>query len=193
MSARAAWLGGVLLALSACAQNRVVLLDNGGKGAVIIRNEAGTGRLDRPGEAMEVASQGSRARPIAVSRREIEEVWGEAMTALPPTPVKIVLYCDFDAAALTPSARAMLPDIVALIRQRPAPEIAITGYTDRSGSPAYNYNLGLRRAQALRAAIRASGVKAAAITIRSAGATEPLVRGADPYQPHNRRVELTIR
>jgi peptidoglycan-associated lipoprotein len=192
MSARATLLGAILLALSACAQNRVVLLDNGG-GAVTIRNDAGTGRLDRPGAALAIASPGSHARPIAVSPHDIDTVWGAAIAALPPVPVRIVLYCDFDATALTPSSRAMLPDIVALIRQRPAPEVAITGYSDRSGSAAYNYRLGLRRARALRAAIRVSGVKPVSITIRSEGAADPLVRGADPYQPRNRRVELTIR
>jgi peptidoglycan-associated lipoprotein len=192
MIARATLLGGMLLALSACAQNRVVLLDSVG-GGVTIRNEAGTGRLDRPGAAMAIASGGSRARPIDVSRRDIEKVWGPAIAALPPVPVRIVLYCEFDATTLTASSRGMLPDILALIRQRPAPEIAITGYADRSGSPAYNYRLGLRRARALRAAIRASGVKPVSITVRSEGAADPLVSGAGPYEPRNRRVELTIR
>lgn len=193
MSAKAVPLACLLLALAACTQSRIVLLDNGRPGAVTIQNNAGTKRLDRPGEAVEIWGRDSLARPITLTRSEIDEVWGDAIATLPPLPVKMTLYFAFGTAKLMPSSRPMLADIVLLIRQRPAPEISIVGYTDRSGSADYNYRLGLRRAKALRAALVAAGVRPDTITVASDGNTHPLVRSADPYQPRNRRVALTIR
>lgn len=181
------------LGLASCAQSRVVLLDSGKPSAVTIRNDAGVGRLDRPGEAVELSGRDSAAKPIAVSRAEIDREWGDAIAAHPPAPVTTILYFHFDTAELTSASRTVLPDILALIRQRPAPEIAIVGYTDRSGEAHYNYDLGLRRAEAVRAAIEAFGIGERAIAVDSYGAANPLVESRSPYEPRNRRVEITIR
>lgn len=179
--------------LASCTQSRVVLLDSGKPSAVTIRNDAGVERLDRPGEAVELSGRDSHAKPIAVSRAEIDRDWGDAIAVHPPVPVTTILYFRFDTAELMPASRTVLPDILALIRQRPAPEIAITGYTDRSGEAHYNYDLGLKRADAVRAAIEARGISGGAITVDSYGAAHPLVEGRGPYEPRNRRVEITIR
>lgn len=183
--------GGAVLA--SCAQSRVVLLDSGKPSAVTIRNDAGIERLDRPGEAVELSGRDRRGKQIAVSRAEIDRDWADAIAVHPPVPVTTILYFRFDTDELMPASRTVLPDILALIRQRPAPEIAITGYTDRSGEAHYNYDLGLKRAEAVRAAIEARGVSGEAITIDSYGAAHPLVDGRSPYEPRNRRVEITIR
>ena len=181
------------LTLASCTESRVVLLDSGKPSAVTIRNDAGTQRLDRPGEAVELSGRDSAAKPIAVSRAEIDREWGDAIAVHPPQPVTTILYFHFDTAELTAASRTVLPDILALVRQRPAPEIAIIGYTDRSGEVHYNYDLGLRRAEAIRAAIEARGIDGRSITIDSYGAANPLVEGRSPYEPRNRRVEITIR
>ncbi|MGH7035188.1 MAG: OmpA family protein [Stellaceae bacterium] len=179
--------------LASCTQSRVVLLDSGKPSAVTIRNDAGVQRLDRPGEAVELSGRDSHAKPIAVSRAEIDRDWADAIAVHPPVPVTMILYFRFDTAELMPASRTVLPDILALVRQRPAPEIAITGYTDRSGEAHYNYDLGLKRAEAMRDAIEARGVSGRAITIDSYGAAHPLVEGRSPFEPRNRRVEITIR
>ena len=180
-------------ALASCSHSRVVLLDSGKPSAVTIRNDAGIERLDRPGEAVALAGRDHRAQPIAVSRAEIDRDWGDAIAAHPPVPVTTILYFRFDTDELMPASRSVLPDILALIRQRPAPEIAIIGYTDRSGEAHYNYDLGLKRAEAVRDALAARGVGGQSITIDSYGASHPLVDGRSPYEPRNRRVEITIR
>jgi peptidoglycan-associated lipoprotein len=193
MTGRTLALAGALFALAACAQSRVVLLDSGKPSAVTIRNDAGVKRLERPGEAVELSGRDSVAKPIAVSRAEIDQEWGAAIAAHPPTPVTTIVYFAFDSDELTEASRAVLPDILTLIKERPAPEISLVGYTDRSGEGEYNYELGLRRAKAVRAAIEAIGVKKKAIDVDSYGAANPLVRSRSPYEPRNRRVEITIR
>ncbi len=80
-----------------------------------------------------------------------------------------------------------------LIRQRPAPEVVIVGHTDRSGDPSYNYELALRRANAVRREVEAIGVPAELITVTSHGGGNPLVPSSRPYEPRNRRVEITVR
>jgi len=193
MTRRSLFLPIAALALASCAQSRVVLLDSGKPSAVTIRNDAGVERLDRPGEAVELAGRDSVAKPIAVTRAEIDHEWADAIAVHPPAPVTTILYFHFDTAELTEGSRTVLPDILALVRQRPAPEIAIIGYTDRSGEAHYNYDLGLRRAEAIRAAIEARGFNGRSITIDSYGSANPLVDSRSPYEPRNRRVEITIR
>lgn len=182
-----------VLVVAACSESRVVLLDSGKPSAVTISNDTGVKRLDRPGEAVELSGRDSTPKPIAVSRAEIDKVWGDAIAVHPPAPVTTIVYFLFDTDELTKASLAVLPDILALIKERPAPEISLIGYTDRAGEGEYNYELGLRRAKAVRAAIEAIGVKQQAIAVDSYGAANPLVESRGRYEPRNRRVEITIR
>lgn len=183
----------LLLGLGACTQGRVVLLDSGKPSVVTITNESGVKELNQPGQAMSISSRSSAPRPIELRPGDIEKTWGEAIAYHPPAPVVSLVYFVLDTTELTAKSRAELPKILSVIKQRPAPEVAIVGYTDRSGETDYNYDLGLRRAEAVRAAIEKIGVPGTAITINSYGAANPLIPTRQPYEPRNRRVEITIR
>lgn len=185
--------GALLLALGACTQGRVVLLDNGTPSTITLTNETGVTELNKPGEAIAIGGRDSTPKPIALSKDEINETWGDAIAAQPPAPVISILYFILDTTELTPASRAELPKVLTTIRERPAPEVAVVGYTDRSGTPDYNYDLGMRRAVAVRAAIEKIGVPHDAITVDSYGAANPLIPTRQPYEPRNRRVEITVR
>jgi outer membrane protein OmpA-like peptidoglycan-associated protein len=106
----------------------------------------------------------------------------------------MLLYFVLDTPNLVPASRAELPKLLELIRQRPAPEVVIVGHTDRSGDDQrYNYELGLRRANAVRREVEAIGVPPDLITVTSHGGNNPLVPTTRPYEPRNRRVEVTVR
>jgi outer membrane protein OmpA-like peptidoglycan-associated protein len=182
-----------LLGLGACTQGRVVLLDSGKPSAVTFTNKTGETDLSQPGAAISIAGRNSTPKPIALSQAEIDKTWGEAIANHPPAPVITILYFVLDTTELTPASRAELPKVLRLIKQRPAPEVAIVGYTDRSGETDYNYDLGLRRAIAVQGEVEKIGVPHDAITVNSYGSRNPLVPTRQPYEPRNRRVEITVR
>jgi outer membrane protein OmpA-like peptidoglycan-associated protein len=186
----------LLLGLAACANpNRIVLLDNedGRPSELTVTNQAGTKVLDKAGEAIAFSAKTSTPEEITVSQTEISQVWGRAIASQPPRPVTFLLYFVLDTADLTKESKAYLPQVLDLIRHRPAPEVIVTGHTDRSGDPRYNYDLGLRRAKLVEMEALAIGVPQILIHVESHGAANPLVSTTKPYEPKDRRVEITVR
>ncbi len=69
----------------------------------------------------------------------------------------------------------------------------VSGYTDTSGTAAYNQGLSERRAQAVAGQLVTDGVPAAAIGIHAYGETHLLVpTGPGVREPQNRRVEIVL-
>jgi outer membrane protein OmpA-like peptidoglycan-associated protein len=80
------------------------------------------------------------------------------------------------------------------VKSYPAPEVVVIGHTDTTGTPQSNAELGLRRANAVRALLVQAGLSPSAIDVRSHGEGELLVPTADNvFEPKNRRVEVTVR
>src|SRR6185437_10113126 len=161
--------------------------------SLIIGNAGGVSVLDQPGAALAIARSSSAPKSLAITDADIQRIWADALAYQPMRPVTIELYFILDTINLTPASRAELPKLLDLIRQRPAPEVVIVGHTDRSGDPQYNYELGLRRANAVRRQVEAIGVPDELITVGSHGGKNPLVQTTRPYEPRNRRVEITVR
>jgi outer membrane protein OmpA-like peptidoglycan-associated protein len=107
--------------------------------------------------------------------------------------VSFQLYFLLDSTNLTPDSRRLLPVVLSAVQTRPAPEVSIAGYTDRSGSTDYNYELGLRRANSVAREVEAAGVPSSAVSTFSYGAAQPLVATTRAFEPRNRRVEITVR
>jgi outer membrane protein OmpA-like peptidoglycan-associated protein len=74
-------------------------------------------------------------------------------------------------------------------------QVDIIGHTDRSGSPADNLTLSLRRAEVVRDALIARGApKALFVVVRGVGEDDPLILTADGVaEPQNNFVEITPR
>jgi outer membrane protein OmpA-like peptidoglycan-associated protein len=185
-----------LLGLAACASgDRVVLLPNedGAPSTITVSNSGGTAVIDQPGAAVAVARPTSAPTALTISDADVKKDWADALAFQPPRPVVLLLYFVLDTSEMTKESRAELPRLLDLIRQRPAPEVVISGHTDRSGDPKYNEELGLRRANAVRRAVEAIGVPPDLITVVSHGSGDPLVKTSRPFEPRNRRVEITVR
>jgi outer membrane protein OmpA-like peptidoglycan-associated protein len=72
--------------------------------------------------------------------------------------------------------------------------VVAIGHTDTTGTSAKNLELGLRRANAVRAILIDAGLAPAAVSVRSHGEAALLVHTADNvFEPRNRRVEITVR
>jgi len=108
--------------------------------------------------------------------------------------VDLQVYYEFDSAALTPQAKALLSD---LGRALSAPQLTgarflVAGHTDAKGSKPYNQNLSERRAvEARRFLIENFGI--APDRLIAVGFGEDFL--VDPARPHdaiNRRVEITL-
>jgi len=188
----------ILLSVAACAgNNRFVLLEeeDGSVGAITIENEGGSQTIDQARVATEVAS--ARAAPSApeeISQEEIDKTWGATLEASPLKPRSFLLYFIRGTDILTEESRRKLPDIVDSIKEFAAPEVAVVGHTDRTGSAAGNARLALERAEAIRDSLVQAGLAPNLIEVDSHGETNPVVPTDDEVaEPKNRRVEVTVR
>jgi outer membrane protein OmpA-like peptidoglycan-associated protein len=107
----------------------------------------------------------------------------------------------FDSAVLTSEERDNVTALLQQVRDASRVQtIQVIGYTDRIGSDRYNLVLSQRRAEAVRNALIAGGVPAAAIVAEGRGKADPLVQCEQAQRKAlivclapNRRVELSGR
>jgi outer membrane protein OmpA-like peptidoglycan-associated protein len=176
-------------------QAQVVLLPDsaGTVGHATVTNAAGTADLD-VARASVTASQGQPPVVTILSEADVTRLFGDLLSTLPPTPEQFLLYFRFESDELTDQSRALIPRILEALKNRPFPDLAIVGHTDTTGSAPSNIELGLKRANAIRALLVAAGVSADVIEVTSHGESDLLVKTADGVlEPRNRRVEITIR
>ena len=141
-----------------------------------------------------VGLNGSATKVTVLSDAEVQAQFGSLLSALPPAPQHFILYFRFESDELTPESRALVPDILRAVKDRPVPEVVATGHTDTTGTPASNFELGMKRATMVRALLAEAGLDPASIEVTSHGEAALLVRTPDEtYEPKNRRVEITIR
>ena len=113
---------------------------------------------------------------------------------MPPPARTYLVFFDWDKADLTARARQIIAEAARASTRVTYSRVEVNGYTDRSGTAAYNQALGLRRAQSVGAELVRDGVPMSAIDITSFGESRPLVpTAAGVREPQNRRVEIIIR
>ncbi len=130
-----------------------------------------------------------KTKPLAASdlKRSLDET-GKAI---------IYVNFEFDRANLRPDSKPVLDSVYALLKAEPALRLSIGGHTDNQGSDAYNQSLSERRAQAVREALVARGLKgkdAERLDAAGFGATMPIAGNeTEEGRARNRRVELVKR
>ncbi len=108
-------------------------------------------------------------------------------------PERFLVFFDWDRATITAEARRVIANAAEAYKASGKATIVATGYTDLSGSAAYNQKLSVRRADAVKAELVRLGVPATSITAIGRGESNPLVPTADGVrEPQNRRVEIQI-
>jgi outer membrane protein OmpA-like peptidoglycan-associated protein len=144
----------------------------------------------------ELAVLEARQRAERALRAEQERLAREAAqntAAINPPPAKVNF--EFDAATLEPEATKVLDQEAAALKERPASAapVVVEGHTDSIGDPAYNQDLGERRARAVRDYLVSQGVNDAAVTVETAGADLPVADNATAEgRAKNRRVEIEV-
>ncbi len=114
-------------------------------------------------------------------------------TARPIKPLKVTIQFAYNSATIERAAQHTIVSIAAALGD---PEAAghvfeVKGYTDARGSTAYNLRLSTRRAASVVASLRQLGVPAERMRAVGKGKSDPL-RGVDPKDERNRRVEVLI-
>jgi outer membrane protein OmpA-like peptidoglycan-associated protein len=103
------------------------------------------------------------------------------------------LLFDVGQAKLKPGGRQAIANVARFMRERGEPKIVVEGFTDDTGSPAFNQRLSERRAQAVRDALVKQGIDAEKIEARGLGPANPVASNDNPGgRSLNRRVEIVI-
>lgn len=94
---------------------------------------------------------------------------------------------------LSPEAQAVLARVAYNLKQFPNTDVTILGYTDNTGTPAYNQTLSLERAQSVLDQLVNDGIASTRMTAKGMGESDPIVSNATAAgRAQNRRVELYI-
>ncbi|CAN5578465.1 OmpA family protein [soil metagenome] len=144
---------------------------------------------------------GIEHRTVGIVRR-VESISGDIRTEESPEQVEVTLAADvlfaFDQADLSPEAAARIDEVAGQIKASATGPVAIVGHTDAKGTDAYNADLSLRRAAAVRDALsaKAPGI---GFEVSGKGAADPVAPNTkedgsdDPDgRARNRRVTITF-
>jgi outer membrane protein OmpA-like peptidoglycan-associated protein len=180
-----------------CATKRtlVVLLpeDDGTVGRARVSNPAGAVELTEAHSAVLVEKNKAPERVARMSEAEVTRLVGDTLQNLPAAPIHFTVYFQFDSDALTDESRRLVPKILATVKDRTARDVMVVGHTDRMGSAAENYELGLKRATAVRNLLVAAGLNTSMVDVTSLGESDPIIKtGNGRSEPRNRRVEIVV-
>src|SRR3954447_950062 len=108
-------------------------------------------------------------------------------------PGRFLVYFAFDRATLDASARRVVTMAADEYKRTGAAQVAVTGYADKAGRPAYNQRLSERRAEAVRRELERLGVPSSAVQVTGEGENDPAVPTADGVpEARTRRVVVGI-
>ncbi|MEK9830872.1 MAG: OmpA family protein, partial [Schleiferiaceae bacterium] len=97
----------------------------------------------------------------------------------------------FNTTSYTRESQLKLEALATAIKENPSEDIVIIGHTDEVGTDAYNYTLGLNRAQKVaNFLVNTRGVAATRIEVRSEGLETPSSAGTPEM---NRRVVVYLK
>ena len=171
----------------------IVMPEEGRIGTVVVTFLDGSEQV-LEGDYSGMTLSGDKAEPFVGDAKQVEELFGSAVAALPAAPYHAKLYFLLDKDELTEESKVKAKAVFDEITKRQIAEIAIVGHTDTAASYGYNEKLSLRRAMKVRAALIDLGIPADIITTSGMGETQLLVETPDSTpEPKNRRVEIDVR
>ena len=185
-------------AVPSAGRDTIVLLqdpDTGVLGRATVTNLVGTSvELSSDRAATSVATNLPPSAPNTIDASLVQQLFGDAIAALPPPSQVFILRFQFDSDELTPEARMLVPQVLQAVRARPVPDVIVIGHTDTTGDAASNFALGLKRAAMVRDLLVEAGLERSAIETKSLG--EAYLERPTPdetSEPANRRAEILVR
>jgi peptidoglycan-associated lipoprotein len=111
-----------------------------------------------------------------------------------PDSIHTNIYFEVGRKGLTDDAKAILATQAHLAKSDPDLGVLVQGHTDRQGSAVYNMQLGMKRAETVKAELMSAGVAENQIKVVSLGEEGALcLDSSDVCRTMNRRVHLEIR
>lgn len=112
----------------------------------------------------------------------------------PPPPAKAwMVFFDTNSTTLSQQSATTVSEAANVAKSMPNARVAVTGYADTDGNPAYNQQLSVRRANAVKNALMSSGIAPQAITVTGAGEGGLLIDTPDQTKNEkNRRVQIVV-
>jgi outer membrane protein OmpA-like peptidoglycan-associated protein len=192
----------LLCFLASCAASSkksvvVVLLPgpDGKTGQIVVSNEGGSRVISNPEEATEIHS--TTVAPSETFKMKIENInddFGEALSALPSPPIHFILYFHTGTTILTDESQKLLAKILPEVSSRKATEVSVVGHTDTEGTRKMNQQLGMERAMEIKKLLVSQGIDPRIMEVTSHGEGNLLVKTPDDVpEPRNRRVEVILR
>jgi outer membrane protein OmpA-like peptidoglycan-associated protein len=192
---------------TACGPKRIATPIRPGQSLAVLLPDSETGSTGRasvanPLGSVELASERDAAvatatsRPVlgTVSEADVRNIFGDALSALPPPPRQFTLFFMFESDELTEQSQALIPQILAAVKEHTVQDVVAIGHTDSMGTQQANYALGLKRAMMVRNLLVKAGLDGSTIDVTSVGELDLLVKTADETpEPRNRRVDVTVR
>lgn len=181
--------------VAACApKSYIVLLENadGTTGKVVVTAKQSTTVVDQARQG--AALDGSTTKTFVVDADQLRKDFGAAMAAQPVPPKIFLLYFEAGGVNLTAESAALIPEVLAELKRRPAPDVSVIGHTDTVGDADKNEALALKRAEQVRQLLVGPEVTVKDVEVTSHGERNLLVPTPDNTpEPRNRRVEITVR
>ncbi|MFN0038548.1 MAG: OmpA family protein [Burkholderiales bacterium] len=175
--------------------DRITLIPkaNGTVGAVVVRQNGIEMLLDKAYASAHIEGKGLVTRET-YDPQKIAEEYGDALDAMPPRPVKFLVYFREGKDLLADESVQEIEKIIADLGSRPAPDIQVVGHTDSAGGREFNDKLSLQRAERVRAVLTQRGIKESSISVAGRGERELLIPTQDGVvEAGNRRVEINVR
>ncbi|MBC2704058.1 OmpA family protein [Desulfobacula sp.] len=98
---------------------------------------------------------------------------------------------DFDKDVIKPAAYPLLDDVAKILEKNPVMGVELQGHCDNVGTDAYNMDLSMRRAHAVKNYLIGKGILKNRMATEGFGFTKPVaLNGTDTGRSLNRRVEL---
>ena len=122
-----------------------------------------------------------------------ESAPSESATPAPAQPRNYTVYFALNSSKVNNDGQAVINEAADFARTLPAVKVAITGYTDTTGSVAYNASLSKKRAKSVAKVLTGKGVPSASISTDWKGETVLAVPTADGVnEPLNRRTTIDV-
>jgi len=103
------------------------------------------------------------------------------------------IHFEFNSALLTADSENGIRMLTEFLERNPELKVELGGHTDDVGNEAYNLKLSADRAEVVRQALIANGIKDSRLAVRGYGASKPLVpNDSDEHRAMNRRTEMII-
>ena len=192
---------------AACGPKRIALPVRPGQSLAVLLPDSdtkstGDARVSNPFGAVDLAEERDAAlatansRPVLgkLSEADVRNIFGDALSALPPPPRQFTLFFRFESDELTDQSKALIPRILAAVKEHAVQDVVVIGHTDTMGTQQANYELGLKRATTVRNILVDAGLNGATIDVTSVGELDLLVKTRDETpEPRNRRVDIAVR